>query len=380
MPSHAHIFNKNERLIIGIMSGTSLDGIDLACVHLQGSGQQLKFTLRHFVCYPMPETLRHQIRNCFSGTTEAVCRLHYDLGRFIADLILQFCHEQQLNLADIDAVGWHGQTVFHCHGHSTLQIGEADCIAKKTGLIVIHDFRAADIAVGGCGAPLVPYFDRLIFATEKKALALQNLGGIGNVTYLPADPEDPIVAFDTGPANVILNELVEIYTDGRHHYDQDGFFSQSGRLRENLLHDWLTHPFFSQPLPKSTGREDFGQAYTRKMIAAHSDIPLPDLIRTTVSLTTHSVYQAYQRYLPDIDKIYLSGGGAHHPLIWQEMGELFGRDRVDLLSNRLTIPIDAKEAVAFAVFAHERLNGTPTNVPSVTGAQANVCLGKIALP
>ncbi len=374
------LLQKKERTVIGIMSGTSLDGVDLACVRLQGSGLDLDMQLVCFSCYDISEDLRNRIRESFSGGAEQICRLHYDLGRFAADLVIRFCEEHNLDRERVDLIGWHGQTVYHCHRHSTLQLGEADIIAQRTNIPVIYDFRAADIAAGGCGAPLVPYVDKILFAKENQPVAVQNLGGIGNVTYISPDPSQPVIAFDTGPGNVILNELVELYTNGEYTYDHNGLFSINGVIRLDLLKQLLDHEYFSRPLPKSTGREEFGRAYVEDLIGSNQHLSIPDLIRTAVSLTTYSIHLAYKKYLPQVDKIYLSGGGANHPLIIKELKELFGADRVDLLSNRLPIPVEAKEAVAFAIFAHEKLNGALTNLPSVTGAEYWVSLGKIALP
>lgn len=369
----------SERIVIGLMSGTSLDGVDVACVRLQGTGLALRYELIDFACYPLPAELRMRIRACFQGTTAEVCRFNYDLGLFFADVVKTFLKEKQLRSAEIDLIGSHGQTVYHCHGHSTLSIGEAEVIARQTGIPVVYDFRAADIAVGGCGAPLVPYVDNILLADRKQAVALQNIGGMGNVTYLPSDPADPILAFDTGPGNAVLNEFVEIFTNGRCHYDRDGEFSQNGQFQPELLAAWLQHPYFSEKPPKSTGRERFGHGFARSVIDANPHISLPDLIRTAVSLTTHSIFRAYDDFLPPVHDVYISGGGLHHPLIMSELQQLFGANRIRPLSQVLSIPEDAKEAVAFAILAHEKLNGAATNVPSVTGAAQAVSLGKLAL-
>lgn len=372
------IIQKEERIVIGVMSGTSLDGVDMACVRLKGRGSELRLQLLAFECVSMPDALRQKIRHGFTGTTEQICHLHAEMGRFFGETLGHFLQTHTEFAAQVDLIGLHGQTLFHAHRQCTLQLGDADTVAQMTGIPVVFDFRAADVAAGGSGAPLVPYLDRLLFAAAGQHIALQNIGGIGNVTYLPPNPEAPIIAFDTGPGNAILNELVHVYTNGTETFDRDGKFSAAGTLQVHILNQWLAHPYFKAPLPRSTGREEFGQAFVAAMLKDYSDVSLPDLIRTAVSFTSHSIAHAYRDYLPPLDRIYVSGGGVHHPILMQELRDLLGP--VEPLSSHSRMSVDAKEAVAFAVLAHERLNDTPTNVPEVTGANRSVCLGKLALP
>jgi anhydro-N-acetylmuramic acid kinase len=371
---------KEERLMIGVMSGTSLDGIDIALVRLAGSGMEMGIELRGFQSYPMEECWRQRIQAAFSADVSQICRLNVDLGRYLSHLILQFCEAHHQTPDSIDAIGCHGQTVYHIDGHSTLQIGEADLIAKITGIPVVSDFRPADIAVGGTGAPLVPYLDRILYSDSTAHTAIQNLGGIGNVTYLPPNPGAQVLAFDTGPANAILNEMVEIMTASRHHYDRDGIFSVQGRCNAMVLEQLLADPFFIRSLPKSTGREQFGKAFVERMIAEYPLISRVDLLRTLVSLITHSIVQAYRTYLPELDKVFICGGGVHHPLIMKELKGLLPGKTVEPLPDRKGVTADSKEAVAFAVLAHERINNTPANLPSVTGARRPAVLGKISTP
>ena len=371
---------KKERLVIGLMSGTSLDGVDLALVKFRGSGPDIAFEVKSFHTYSFPTVLRQRIQKSFIGSVEEICRLNFDLGHFFADLVLDFCKTKKTALETVDLIGSHGQTVFHLHQHSTLQIGEADVIAQKTHTIVVSDFRTADIAVGGSGAPLVPYFDQVLFGHLPGHLALQNLGGIGNVTYLPADRNKHIIAFDTGPANAVLNELTEIISGGEQSYDQDGFFSKQGTCNDTVLHDLLQHSYFQRALPKSTGREEFGKSAVARLMKKYPEVKGVDLLRTCVSLISQSILQAYRRYLPPLDWAIISGGGAHHPLIIKELTEGLKGTRVVLIDTVCDIDADSKEAVAFALLAHEKINQCPTNVPSVTGAQKPVSLGKISIP
>ena len=374
------IFEKTERLAIGLMSGTSLDGVDIALVWLKGSGRGVSYELKDFHTYPMPYALQKRIEAAFTGQAEEICRLNFDLGSFFADLVLDFCSVKKVEIDEIDLIGSHGQTIRHIHSHSTLQIGEADMIARKTDTVVVSDFRAADIAAGGSGAPLVPYFDRILFRDIPGNLALQNLGGIGNVTFLPSNRKEPVIAFDTGPANAVLNELSEIVSNGQHGYDKDGVLSKRGKCDPDILRELLTHPYFTAELPKTTGREEFGKEYVKRQMRNTPQLSPPDLLRTCLSLVAQSVVNAYRRYLPTLDRVIVSGGGAHHPLIVGEIREGLAGVEVDLIDSVCSIGSDSKEAVAFALLAHEKINQVPTNIPSVTGADRPVSLGKISVP
>ncbi len=382
MDEYIRIANKKERLILGIMSGTSLDGIDLALVRLNGTGFGMSMELVKFVTESMPDDWRMRIRKAFAADTREICKINFDLGRYLSERIIHFCREASLPLNQLDAIGCHGQTLYHVNNHSTLQTGEADVIASQTQTLVISDFRTADIAVGGSGAPLVPYLDQLLFKDRAGPIALQNIGGIGNVTYLPKDPAHDIIAFDTGPGNAILNELVEIMTGGEHNFDRDAFLSSQGECDKNLLSDLLKHPYFLIDPPKSTGREEFGAEYITQLRLKHPNesISPHNLLRTLVSLVSHSIANAYERFFPIPEQIYLSGGGAHHPLILKELKELLGEQKVAIFQPENGISADAKEAVAFAVLAHERINNTPTNLPGVTGAKMRTTLGKVSIP
>jgi anhydro-N-acetylmuramic acid kinase len=226
----------------------------------------------------------------------------------------------------------------------------------------------------------VPYLDSVLFSEKHKNIALQNLGGIGNIAFLPGSPEKDIIAFDTGPANAILNEGVELLTEGKKSFDRDGTFSRQGITHQQLLDDLLKHDYFKKPLPKSTGREEFGKDFVDNVVSQHPEIAIPDLLRTFITLITKSIKIACDNYLEPLDKLYLSGGGAHHPIIVEEMRELFGEEKICLLENIKGISVDSKEAIAFALLAHERLNDAPANIPSVTGAKYRTTLGKLTIP
>lgn len=380
MQKLVNVLRKKERLVIGVMSGTSLDGVDIALMKLSGTYLNLNMELVAFKTYPIPEQLKDRIQQAFNTSTYEICKINFDLGYFFAQLILTFCKDTGIDIEEVDLIGSHGQTIYHIHNHSTLQVGEADIIANLTQTVVISDFRTADIAAGGTGAPLVPYFDRILFKDINENIALQNLGGIGNVTFLSKQKSAPIIAFDTGPANAILNELTEIITDKAHTYDKDAFLSKEGFCNEYLLRKLLTDEYFDRPLPKSTGREEFGKHYVDQLLKEHADIDPKDILRTCVSLVANSVHKSYQRYIPKVDRIYLCGGGAHHPIVFQELEILFGKGKVQKFEMQENIDADSKEAAAFAVLAHEKLNNTPTNIPNVTGAMELASLGKISVP
>jgi len=373
------IHNKSERLVIGLMSGTSLDGVDIVLMKIQGSGLNITFEILAFETVGIPEAIKKQIKQCFNGNTENICRLNYDLGNLYADQILQFLDKYSVNPKDIDLIGSHGQTIYHCHQHSTLQIGEPEVIAQKTNTVVISNFRAADIAVSGSGAPLVPYLDYILFQDANQKTALQNLGGIGNVTCISGKKVEDIIAFDTGPANTILNELTEIITKGTKAFDENGIYSKQGEVNLKLLAFLMDHPYFNQQLPKSTGREQFGKAYVEDVLKSFPKIKQFDVLRTFIHFIAKSIHLGYQQNLPAVDQIFCSGGGADHPLIMSDLRQFFG-DKIHRFESIKGISSDAKEAVAFAILAHEKINGTPTNTPSVTGAGKSVSLGVISVP
>ncbi len=368
---------KTSRLVLGLMSGTSLDGVDLALCKITGQGAKMDIRLKAFATHPMPLALKKRIQSSFLGQPEELCRLNFDLGEFFAQSVLQFCHVQGLAPKEIDIIGSHGQTIWHVPGHSTLQIGEGAVIAAMTGVPVISDFRVADMAKGGEGAPLVSYLDRALFADPQRNLALHNLGGISNFTYLPASGE--VFALDTGPGNAPLNELTERVTQGKLNFDKDGAIAAQGKVLPDLLAEMLTHPYFAKPLPKSTGREEFGAPFIEALLQKHPQVSPPDFMRTLVALVAQSSARAYRQYAPAVEKIWVSGGGMHNPVLLAALREAVGVPLEPLPASQALNP-DAKEAVAFALFAHEWFNGQATNLPEVTGAKGLARLGKLSLP
>lgn len=397
MTALQHLLQKRERIVGGLMSGTSLDGVDAAVARLSGSGRGMGVELLSFVSVPYPEALRALLlRNSAPGTSSVLdlSQLNVRLADVYAEALAQAAAAAGLGLADLDLVGSHGQTVHHvpdpapCAGAavtSTLQIGDPSVLANRTGVPVVGDFRVADMALGGQGAPLVPYFDYVYFTDEHETRGLLNLGGIGNITVLPAGaaPGD-VFAFDTGPGNMVVDALVREHF-GRG-WDDRGRLAAQGRASDAVLAGLLEDPYFVQPPPKSTGRERFGAAFVERLVAAcraGMDDPTPhDFLATATVLTALSVYQAYARFVRDrhrLDVLVVSGGGKHNDFLMDRLANAFAPIPVRP-ADAYGLDADAKEALCFAVLAHETLNGVPTNLPTVTGASRPTLLGKICVP
>lgn len=373
--------------VIGMMSGTSLDGVDAALVEFSaGAADVPAWRLLAFVTLPYSPERREAIHEAIlSGGAADLCRLHVKLGEWFGEAALDVCGAAGLSGSDVDLIGSHGQTVWHeppASGRrgSSLQLGCAATIVEMTGIPVVSDFRARDLAAGGQGAPLVPWADHLLFAVPGRRRALQNIGGMANVTWLAGREECvPPVAFDTGPGVALVDAAVELATGGEQTFDRDGCWAALGRVHDDLLTELLAHPFFRRPPPKSTGREQFGRPLVEDLAARLGSADAQawaDLITTLVALTARSISDAYVRWiLPlGLDEVVLTGGGAHHPVLRR------------LLAHELTpVPLrggealgldpDAREAVAFATLAWAHVRGEAGNVPGATGATGPRVLG-----
>ena len=373
--------------IVGLMSGTSLDGVDAALVDVAGEGlDDVSIQVVHSLTLPYDEARRTAIHDAIvAGSAEALCGLHADLGEWLAEAALAVCAEAGVEMTSVHAVGSHGQTVWHrppsgAKRGATLQLGDAATLAERTGRPVVHDFRTRDVAAGGQGAPLVPWVDQLLFAVPERARALQNLGGIGNVTRVPPKGStEPVWAFDTGPANSLIDAAVEIATAGRHRYDRDGRLAARGTVDQALLEDLLRHPYFATEPPKSTGREEFGRPFVERLAEAvrpEGDQDWMDLVATLTELTARTVADAYARWVVPrgVDEVVLTGGGARNPVLAERIRALLAPLPV-AGGAALGVDPDAKEAVAFAVLAWAHLRGIPANVPSATGAAGPRVLG-----
>lgn len=375
--------------VIGLMSGTSLDGIDAALVDVSGQGtEDVAVDVLHAVTVPYDDARRTAIHDgIVAGTAEALCGLHADLGEWLAEAALRVCADAGVDVASVDAVGSHGQTVWHrppADGRrgATLQLGDAATIAERTGRPVVSDFRARDVAAGGHGAPLVPWMDGVLFALPDRARALQNLGGIGNVTHVPPRGSGaPVFAFDTGPGNALMDAAVEIATAGRHRFDRDGRLAARGTVDGALLDELLRHPYFAAPPPKSTGREEFGRPFVQRLVDAvrpEGDQDWMDLVATLAELTARTVADAYRRWIVPrgVDEVVLTGGGARNPVLAARIAALLHPLPVQG-GEALGVDPDAKEAVAFALLAWAHLRGIPANVPEATGARGARVLGSL---
>lgn len=374
---------KEERLVLGLSSGTSADGIDAALVRIRGSGLEIEVEPVAGRTYPYPEPVRESVLRLTNGRTADVCRMNFAIGEIFATSALALISEAGLTPEQVDLIGSHGQTVHHIPRGarttpSTLQIGEPDVIAEKTRIPVIADFRTRDVAAGGEGAPLVPYVDYLLFRRENAAVAMQNIGGIANVTLLGTSLED-VVAFDTGPGNMPLDHVVRILTRGRETYDRGGKHAARGRIDENLLAKLLTHPFLAKPPPRSTGREAFGEDWVMGVLEGKGNDSVVDVLATMTLFVATTIARAYEEHLfprAAVREVVLSGGGAANLTLVAHLKRLLHPLPVVSLAERGWDP-DLKEAVAFAVLASESLSGNPDNVPSATGASWPVVLGKI---
>jgi len=374
--------------VVGLMSGTSLDGIDAAIVDFEGASEaDLKWRCKGFVSIPFNGAQRELLHEAMvRGGPAQLCEVHGRLGEWFAQAVRRACDEAGVPLASIDLVGSHGQTIWHQPPQAgrrgfTLQLGCASTLAERTGRPVVSDFRTRDMAAGGQGAPLVPWVDRALFSAPGKRRALQNIGGMGNVTWLPPRGEaQDLLAFDTGPGNVMIDAAVELATLGAQGFDRDGQWASRGRVRDDLLAQLLQQPFYARQPPKSTGRELFGKAMVADLVARHSagspSLPWEDFIATLTALTARTIGDAYRQWLVPrgLDEVFVTGGGARNPVLLEairtELAPLPVRT-----GDELGVDGDAKEAVAFAALAWAHVNRVPCNVPAATGAEGPRVLG-----
>jgi len=366
------------------MSGTSLDGIDVAIVDIsrKRAGVRVKPVAFHSTHYP--KLVREALLAVSNSMTHTatIARLNFVLGELYASAIGETCKRRRVSIDSIVLVGMHGQTIFHeaepieYLGHrisSTMQIGEAAIVAERTGLWTISNFRERDMAAGGKGAPLVPKVDYLLFRHKTIGRIALNIGGIANVSVLPAacEPED-VIAFDTGPGNMIVDALVSHYTQGRQNYDRGGRLARQGKIHSRMLASMLSDPYFALDPPKACGREQFGREFANGLIA--TGIAVPDLIATATELTARSIAGAIL-HQDGIREVIASGGGVHNRQIMRRLRELLPDLKVTTTADHGIDP-DAKEAIAFAILAYEFVHRRPGNLPSATGARHAVLLGK----
>ena len=384
--------------VIGLMSGTSVDGIDAALVEISGStSSDLDVQLLHGQTFAYPPDLRHQILSVCDGKALSVA----ELAQLDDAIALEFAHAAnviQAEHGETELIGSHGQTVYHLppssHGAQlesstvplgyTVQFGRGALIAAQTQCPTVSNFRVADIAMGGHGAPLVPPVDRSLLGHPSSNRCVQNIGGIGNVTYLPAleNGEEMVRGWDTGPGNTLLDLAVHHLSQGGKTYDQDGQWARQGTVNHRLVNQWLAHPFFHQVPPKSTGRELFGVSYWQQCLldAQTHQLTTEDILATITELTVASIDHSYRTFLPHLpDQVLICGGGSRNTYLVERLRSRLTPSAV-MTTDDVGLDADFKEAIAFAVLAYWRWCSIPGNLPVVTGALHPVPLGEIYLP
>jgi anhydro-N-acetylmuramic acid kinase len=387
------LFGKKKKLVVGLMSGTSADGIDAALVEITNSGTKSIVRQLAFNTYPYPAGYKQFLlknSNTQTAKLDDITRLDMLIASFFADAVKNVIRKAGRHIGEIDLIGSHGQTIHHLPAatkmfgksiRSTLQIGNTSAIAKLTGIITVGNFRTGDIAVGGTGAPLVPLYDYIILRSPKFDRAILNIGGIANITSLPKKCSiNRVLAFDTGPGNMLIDRLM--YHLYNKQYDKKGEIALSGKILPRILYKLSQHPYLKLKPPKSTGREMFGDEIVKSIIRQSHGNKKKDIITTVAEFTALSIYQSYLMFIKpknNIQELIVSGGGVHNQYIMEALKRYFNQTDVRTTSE-LGISVDAKEAVCFALLANETISGNPGNVPGATGANRQTILGTICLP
>jgi len=376
--------NKNKLTVLGLMSGTSLDGLDICLAEIHYKNRKLNSNIIKFesVCYS--QSFKQYLGQLPKGNANFLCEANFRIAQEWTILIQQFFNMNEIDPKEIDLIGSHGQTVWHIDRQSTLQIGEPSVLSRAFEIPCIADFRVMDIAAGGSGAPLVPFVDYLWFKGLKNNSLMLNIGGIANFTIIPADSTsvDEIFALDTGPGNGLIDAAVQIATEGQMDFDKDGEIAAKGKIIPSLLNRLMTHPYIEKKPPKSTGKEVFGENYIKEIIRdenIRSEEEFQNLITTLTYFTAKTIYRGYSDNFAKnypVHQVIVSGGGADNPVIIKHLKELFKETKFRQ-AEEFGINAAAKEAHAFAILAAMRVWEVPANVPNVTGAKEPVLLGKI---
>ncbi len=395
MQNLIQLSNKRKKYVVGLMSGTSLDGVDAVLIEIEGSGKGVHIDLRGFIEYPFPKGLKELIlQNSYreSSDVATICRLNFVIPQIYVEAINRLCAEINFPISMIDLIGSHGQTIHHLpektdilgyNGASTLQIGDPAVIAKLTGVITVGDFRTGDVALGGQGAPLIPYFDYILFHSLEKNRALLNIGGISNFTILDKEVnKEEVLAFDTGPGNMIIDHAAKKFFNIE--FDEKGKIAQSGKINDDLFNALVAKDnFIERKPPKSTGREYYGESFISDLIEEFSNIPPEDWLHTVTRFTAYAVYRNYEKFVLEetrIDELIVSGGGVKNQFLYNCLHEYFGSDVDVKVIDEIGISSDAKEAICFGVLANETISSNTSNIPRSTGASRSTILGKICLP
>jgi anhydro-N-acetylmuramic acid kinase len=387
------IIAKKERIVIGVMSGTSVDSIDAVMVKVRGSGLSAAFEQLAFHRHRYPKNYRELVLSNSrpgSGTVDMISTLNILSAHFFADAVKALIKRSGAPAEKVDLIGSHGQTVHHLPAEwkllgravrSTLQLGDPSTIAKLTGIVTVGNFRTGDMALGGQGAPLVPYFDLLAFRSRRHHRAVLNIGGISNITLLLKNAAvSDVVAFDTGPGNMVIDALMKRWFDTG--YDRNGTVAASGKIVPALLAELLRHPYFNKPLPKSTGREEFGDAFVKNILRHSKGMKRQDVVATVTEFTALTIYDQFNRFLRSrlrnepLKELIISGGGSKNRALTGALRRYFAPTEI-LNSGDLGISSDSKEALCFALLANDCVSGVPANIPSVTGAKSSTVLGVI---
>ncbi len=388
------LMEKPARLVIGLMSGTSADGVDAALCRITGHGTSTKVEQLGFVFDPFDACVRDEILRLAGGkeaTAADFCRINFLLGRLYTETSLRLCRECGIKPEDIDLIGSHGQTLWHISQpeaylgqtfRSTLQLGECSVLTETFGCPVVGDFRVRDVAAGGLGAPLVPYSEYLIYRSETKCIALQNIGGIGNITCLPpaCKPEE-VFAFDTGPGNMVMDAVYSLITHGEKRFDEGGAFAAKGQVNQALLKLMMEDEYVRRQPPKTTGREYYGPAYVQRIMSEANARHLTDedLMATVTAFTAATIAYSIEHFFPvKPEELIIGGGGSMNATLLKDIAAALPACKV-MTNEELGYDSNAKEAVAFAVLANEAIFAGCNNMPSVTGAAKGVVMGKISL-
>lgn len=372
---------------IGIMSGTSLDGVDTVLVEIENYGINTKLKVIEYNEYPMPASTRIKIKQACdekNSHVDLICSLNFEIGYLFVEAVKRLLEKANFNSSQLDFIATHGQTIYHIPFQrdnlipSTLQIGEPAILAYEFNTTVISNFRVMDMAAKGQGAPLVPYSEYILYSEKGKNIALQNIGGIGNVTLLNEDLDiDHIEAFDTGPGNMMINEACRLLYNQP--FDHDGYHASQGHIIDEMLEELMNHPYMNKLPPKSTGREEFGENYVKELIEKYNGYDKNDYIKTFTYFTAKSIEYHYQRDIMSkchLDKVIVGGGGSHNQTLMKMIKTLLYDIEV-YTQDEIGYSSDAKEAIAFAILGNETLHQHFSNVKSATGAKHNVVLGNI---
>ncbi|MCG7344210.1 anhydro-N-acetylmuramic acid kinase [Sporosarcina sp. ACRSL] len=380
--------------VCGLMSGTSLDGLDIAVVDFSYEEGKVRHELIHFKTMPFDDGLREELHKLMdpAAPLQFVSSMNMYLGERYADSLKEALQEAGIGLETVDLISSHGQTIWHEPAvdldrafarPNTMQIGDIAVIAERTGKKVIGDFRTRDMAAGGQGAPLVPYADHVLFQSETAGRILLNIGGIANMTVLPpSGSEQPIIAYDTGPGNMVIDASVAKLTDGQRSFDQDGELAKDGTVDDEWLESLMGHDYFAAPTPKSTGRELFGTTYVDAFWAEGDERgrSAADKIATATMLTAKTIATEIERYIQshEVKEVIASGGGVHNRTLMEFLQKLLPEKIRIVTTGHIGIDADAKEAFVFALLGYLGIHQKPNSLPAATGAERATIMGKIA--